>query len=100
MPKRRTDDVVHVVMTDHYIQRRKPARDLLAPMAERRETDDNAYHGEVAFYYPATPPAGMDRDLYLGVAQVSQKTNLNRGIQDLTAAIEKHHPDRVEIYLQ
>ena len=24
MPKRRTDDVVHVAMTDHYIQRRKP----------------------------------------------------------------------------
>ncbi len=34
MPKRRTDDVVHVVMTDHYIQRLKPDRDLLAPMAE------------------------------------------------------------------
>src|SRR5262245_3581122 len=28
MPKRRTEDVVHVVMTDHYIQRRLPARDL------------------------------------------------------------------------
>jgi predicted CXXCH cytochrome family protein len=52
MPKRRTEDVVHVVMTDHYIQRRKPARDLLAPMAERRETDASAYHGEVVLYYP------------------------------------------------
>ena len=31
MPKRRTDDAVHVVMTDHYIQRVKPDRDLLAP---------------------------------------------------------------------
>src|SRR5690242_13695831 len=30
MPKRRTEDVVHVVMTDHYIQRRKPSGDLLA----------------------------------------------------------------------
>ncbi|MCP5113526.1 MAG: hypothetical protein GY953_22050, partial [bacterium] len=26
MPKRRTDDVIHVVMTDHYIQRNKPKR--------------------------------------------------------------------------
>jgi predicted CXXCH cytochrome family protein len=34
MPKRRTDDVVNVVMTDHYIQRRKPGRDLLAPLKE------------------------------------------------------------------
>ncbi len=31
MPKRRTEDVVHVVMTDHLIQRRIPARDLLRP---------------------------------------------------------------------
>ena len=46
MPKRRTDDVVHVVMTDHFIQRRKPARDLLAPLAERIETDDNSYRGD------------------------------------------------------
>src|SRR5436190_216190 len=34
MPKRRTDDVVHAVMTDHYIQRRKPNRDLLAAVTE------------------------------------------------------------------
>src|SRR6266853_732130 len=27
MPRRRTDDVVHVVMTDHYIQRLHPSRD-------------------------------------------------------------------------
>ena len=38
MPKRRTDDVVHVVMTDHLIQRQKPAGDLLAPKAEFIET--------------------------------------------------------------
>src|SRR5207249_2869919 len=35
MPKRRTDDVVHAVMTDHYIQRKKPERDLLADIPER-----------------------------------------------------------------
>ena len=33
MPKRRTQDVVHVVMTDHRIQRR-PVDDLLAPQGE------------------------------------------------------------------
>ena len=79
MPKRRTDDVVHVVMTDHYIQRRKPSRDLLAPLNERRETDENAYRGEVDLYYPTTLPEGPDRDLYLAVAQVSQKSNLSKG---------------------
>src|SRR6185295_3884427 len=56
MPKRRTDDVVHAVMTDHYIQRRKPARDLLAPIVERHDTDATAYRGEVVLYYPSQPP--------------------------------------------
>lgn len=99
MPKRRTDDVVHVVMTDHYIQRRKPARDLLAPIGERRETDENAYHGEVVLYYPPALPEGQERELYLAIAQVSQKTNLSQGIQDLAAAIEKYRPERMEFYL-
>ena len=36
MPKRRTDDAVHVIMTDHYIQRCRPARDLLATWSSRR----------------------------------------------------------------
>jgi predicted CXXCH cytochrome family protein len=100
MPKRRTDDVVHAVMTDHYIQRRKPTRDLLAPLAERHETEENAYHGAVVFYYPPTLPEGPDRDLYLAVAQVSHKTNLNQGIQNLSAAIKNYRPDRMEFYLQ
>src|SRR5437870_4941315 len=68
MPKRRTDDAVHVVMTDHYIQRRQPPRDLLAPISERRETEENSYRGEVVLYYPRTlgnEPDNPDRDLYL-----------------------------------
>ena len=100
MPKRRTDDAVHVVMTDHYIQRRKPQRDLLAPIPERREADDNAHHGAVVLYYPKNLPNGPDRELYSAVAQVSQDSNLAEGIRELTAAIEKYHPDRMEYYLQ
>jgi predicted CXXCH cytochrome family protein len=100
MPKRRTDDVVHTVMTDHYIQRRKPNRDLLAPIAERRETDESAYHGPVVLYYPQSMPPGPDSDLYLAIAQVSQKANLKQGIQDLSTAIEKYRPGRMEFYLQ
>ena len=52
MPKRRTDDVVHAVMTDHYIQRRTPSRDLLAPLAEDHGPHANQYKGEVVVYYP------------------------------------------------
>ena len=100
MPKRRADDAVHVVMTDHYIQRRKPRRDLLAPIPERREADDHAYHGAVVLYYPKNLPNGPDRELYSAVAQVSQDSDLAGGIRELTAAIEKYHPDRMEYYLQ
>ena len=99
MPKRRTDDVVHVVMTDHYIQRQKPERDLLAPLAEKRETDDNGYRGKVVLYYPEELPQGRKRDLYMAVAQVSQKSNLPEGIPALAAAIEKYRPDNIEYYL-
>ena len=98
MPKRRTDDVVHVVMTDHYIQRRKPARDLLAPLAER-PADANPYRGAVALYYPQTLPKGED-ELYLAVAQVRQASNLAEGIPRLSAAIEKYRPERADYYLQ
>jgi predicted CXXCH cytochrome family protein len=96
MPKRRTDDVVHVVMTDHYIQRRKPERDLLARLAERLENDENGYRGEVVPYYPQVLPSGRDRDLYWAVAQVSQKSNLSQGIPALAAAIEKYRPENFE----
>jgi predicted CXXCH cytochrome family protein len=98
MPKRRTEDVVHVAATDHYIQRRKPAGDLLAEIAERHETDANAYRGPVLLYYPAELPHTPENELYLAIAQVNQKSNLTRGIAQLAAAIERYSPKRAEYY--
>lgn len=98
MPKRRTDDVVHAVMTDHFIQRRKPARDLLAEIPER-EGDANPYRGQVVLYYPSTLPEPED-ELYMAVAQVAQSSNLSDGIARLAAAIEKYHPARADYSLQ
>ncbi len=100
MPKRRTEDVVHVVMTDHYIQRRKPVTDLLAEKAERHETDLTAYRGPVVPYYPRALPKTPENDLDLAVAQVIEKSNLAVGIMQLTAAIAKHAPKRAEYYLE
>ena len=100
MPKRRTEDVVHVVMTDHYIQRRKPAGDLLAEIAERHETDATAYRGEVVPYYPQALPKTAENDLDFAVAQVIEKSNLSAGIRQLKAAIAKHNPKRPEYYLE
>lgn len=99
MPRRRTDDVVHVVMTDHYIQRTKPSRDLLAPITEKEAgTNENDYMGEVALYYPPGLPPTADNELYVAAAQVIQNSNLNDGIPRLRAAIEKHRPAEGEFY--
>jgi tetratricopeptide (TPR) repeat protein len=98
MPKRRTDDVVHAVMTDHFIQRAIPAG-LLADKAEQRQTEATAYRGEVVLYYPAAPPKPED-ELYLAIAQVSQSSNLSAGIARLSEAIEKFRPTSAEYYLQ
>jgi predicted CXXCH cytochrome family protein len=100
MPKRRTEDAVHVVMTDHYIQRRKPAGDPLAEIPERHETTADAYRGEVVPYYPNPLPHTPENDLYMGIAQVIQGSNLALGIAQLTDAIERYRPQRPEYYLE
>jgi tetratricopeptide (TPR) repeat protein len=97
MPKRRTQDVVHAVMTDHYIQRRPPGN-LLAPLAERKEFDAKQYRGPVVPYYPLerTP----ENLLYEAVAQVTQQSNLKAGLPQLAAEIAKQQPARPEFYVE
>ena len=100
MPKRRTEDVIHVAVTDHFIQRQKPAGDLLAERAEKQETGASAYRGPVVLYYPEKLPHTPENELYLAVAQVKQGSNLKEGIAQLTKAIEKYSPQRAEFYLE
>jgi len=102
MPKRRTDDAVHVVMTDHHIQRFKPARDLLADIPER--THAGAYQGEVVRYTPPSlasgdTPGKPGDELYLAEAQVIQRSNLEAGIPRLAAAIRKLQPEGADHYV-
>jgi predicted CXXCH cytochrome family protein len=81
MPKRRTDDAVHVVMTDHWIQRRQPSRDLLAPLSEKAA----AYKGDIVFYFPETLHEA-DRETYLGIALAAHGADTARGIALLERA--------------
>jgi tetratricopeptide (TPR) repeat protein len=69
MPQRRTDDVVHVVMTDHWIQRRPP-NGILAAKAEPQSMP---YRGSLAFYFPEAD------NRYLGVA-LARGADVRRGI--------------------
>jgi tetratricopeptide (TPR) repeat protein len=99
MPQRRTGDVVHAVMTDHYIQRKRPSRDLLAPVEEADSAAEGNYHGEVALYYPPELPTTPETELTLDLAQVSGGANLKSGIPRLQQDLEKHRPAEPEFYL-
>lgn len=92
MPKRRTDDVVHAVMTDHLIQRRPPP-DLLADKVEVQETAATVYRGEVFPYYPQAPGA-----LYAALAQVHDGSNLQNGIPRLASLLEQYRPPEAGFY--
>lgn len=98
MPKRRADDVIHAVMTDHYIQRHKPDRDLLAALAELPETEATRYRGEVVLYYPPRLPQTAETELYLAAAQVIDAANLAAGIPRLRHAVEMSRPKQAGFY--
>ena len=66
MPKRRTQDVVHAVMTDHLIRRTPLAGDPLAPLAEASGPEP---HRSQAVPYNPPVPAAPDAALYNAVAQ-------------------------------
>jgi predicted CXXCH cytochrome family protein len=100
MPKRRTDDVVHVVMTDHLIQRRPASRDLLAELAERHPTEAEEYHGEVVPYYPSPLSRAGPDALYRALAQVVMKNNLRDGVSELARQVAQQQPREPEWYIQ
>jgi len=91
MPKRRTEDVVHAVMTDHLIQRRPPPN----PLAEIPEMhgSEMTYRGEVVPYDGNDP-------LFTAVAQVTHQSNLQAGIPRLQAEIAKNKPAQPEFYTE
>jgi tetratricopeptide (TPR) repeat protein len=96
MPKRRTDDVVHVVMTDHYIQRVKPDRDLLAPMAEVANPSQG--REGVAPYYPSPLPQTAENELYRATAEV--KHGSEGSIAHLESAIVRYSPVAPDFYFE
>ena len=91
MPKRRTDDVVHVVMTDHLIQKKSPtASSLLAARAESPDGGADAYHGLVKPYL--LDQQSSTDSLYEAAAQVIDGSNVAQGISTLQALIEERNP--------
>jgi predicted CXXCH cytochrome family protein len=100
MPLRRPVEVVHIVKTDHYIQRGKPPADLLADIPERHETLANSYRGKVELYYPKTLPATPENEMYLAVAQIRDRSNLAEGLPRLARALAALQPKTPEPYFE
>jgi predicted CXXCH cytochrome family protein len=98
MPKRRTDDAVHIVMTDHKISRHKPPVDPLADKAEKHESVANSYRGPVELYYPERLARTPEVEMYLALAQIKDRSNLQEGIRQLSSLVEKHHPAQSGFY--
>ncbi len=99
MPKRRTEDIVHIVVTDHLIQRNKPAGDLLADLPEHHEDAASSYHGEVVPHYPDALPKTPENLMYLALAQIRDGANLAAGLPAFVTALGALKPVRPEPYL-
>lgn len=99
MPKRRTEDIVHLAVTDHLIQRQKPAGDLLADLPERHEDAATSYHGEVVPYYPNPLTNSVENRYYLALAQVRDQANL-AALPVFEKALAELRSPRPEPYLE
>lgn len=96
MPKRRTEGAVHLILTDHYIQRRKPTGDLLAPITETASKPSNS---PVTFYYPQPKQQTATQQLYLAIAQVDDGDGTH-GLQHLRDLLQQQKPTAAEPYLE
>jgi superkiller protein 3 len=85
-----------MVMTDHLIRRKPPSEDFLSPVAERPA---ELYHGEVVPYYPLPLPRTGENALYLAVAQVGLRNNLEAGLPQLAREVAKQKPREAHFYI-
>jgi tetratricopeptide (TPR) repeat protein len=89
MVRRRAEDAVHVVMTDHRIQRKPPARDLTKMLAEESQPP----LGRPAIYYPEQL-SEPERGLYLGVALIVSSHNHREGVEILERQLKSDTPPK------
>jgi Tfp pilus assembly protein PilF len=85
MPKRRPQDVVHTVMTDHFIRRTPGGPELLAARAERE---------------PVVTRIDTEDELYATVALVRATSGANAGaVRRLEQLLSARKPPELEPYL-
>ncbi|HEX9638557.1 MAG TPA: tetratricopeptide repeat protein [Acidobacteriota bacterium] len=96
LPKRRTQDVIHVVMTDHRIQRRPGGPELLAPLAEK-----DPVLLDVRLLPTEGAPDGALGEVYRAAAVVRTSGGAAAGaVGRLEQALAAAHPAELEPYLE
>src|SRR5262249_26683726 len=85
MVRRRTEDAIHVIVTDHLIIRRPPPN----PISPRDELT-REFKGPLSVYYPELPD--RERDLYLGAALIIGGRDRRSGIDLLKRSLDPHSP--------
>lgn len=101
MPRRRAEDVVHAVMTDHLIQRQPPPPgELLAQRQEIPDTPPDSYRGPVKRYLLDRQASSPDDMLYDSLAQVIDSSNLEAGVPALKAQLQQHPSSRAGPYIE
>jgi Tfp pilus assembly protein PilF len=93
MPKRRTQDAVHVVMTDHRIRREPLAEDALRPKTEQHDRRT----GRIGLLHPEG--RGQGTRLYLAVAQARSSANPSEAAAELAGAIGMAKPREADPYI-
>jgi tetratricopeptide (TPR) repeat protein len=88
MQKRRTEDAVHVVMTDHRIHKLPLRGNPLAPLAERHDR----FSGPVKLLYPLQLPDTAENRIYLALGKGDATA--------LRAALADQPPRFGELYLR
>jgi Tfp pilus assembly protein PilF len=94
MTKRRTEDAIHVAMTDHFIRKVPPKED--APPMERHDRQT----GPVRLLYPAELPDTPEQRLYLAIATARSSVNPRSDASRLAAAILAANPVAAEPYIE
>jgi Tfp pilus assembly protein PilF len=96
MPKRRGEYAVHTVLTDHYIQRQRPLRDLLNVATLPAAAPEAA--GKLAAYYPEKLRDDGSDQLYLAIAESESGVDAKAGAAALETAIRRYKPTEAEYY--
>ncbi len=95
MPKLRADDAVHVVITDHRIQRTPPTGST-GPKREQH----GRYSGPVRLYYPPKLSGSRVDSAYLALAKLTDRAALPAAARRLETAIAEARPEVPEFYVQ